>query len=418
VAASKVGGHFPQPKRGGLEMTVATARRDSVERGSAPQGVEGASRAKKLTPREVREQRARWVRSQLYERVPKHVRLCYGNGGRSWWIYTWAKDNPEKKQRVPYLCQSWRCPHCREHEGHVTFARIQQACAPLSADGFLLLVLTLDRPDSFDGPAWLTADAAYKALSRKSRAFLKRLRRFQARMGWRVLNNEWIATVEAHKSGWPHLNIVLWSPELAEYCREHKREHDMTSACGGCERTGCAHCRQGTLMWGELLDAAEGTGWGRVSTIECARDGNVERLTGYIVKLAGLADKSAGEVAKLTQLPTVAPERFRRLRSGKGFLPPRFKDERFTGTLVRRYQEVDGTVTVQPLADVSDERAKDVAECCQLEEDLAHEELAAWRQRNVKLYRAPVIVAFRGEVVPDSPEGELASLSVELSAAG
>lgn len=366
----------------------------------------------------MREQRAQWVRGQLHDRVPKHVRLCYGNGGRAWWIYTWLKDSPEKKQRVPYLCGSWRCPHCRTHEAHVTFARIQEACAPLSSDGFLLCVLTLDRPDSFDGPAWVDADAAYKSLSAKSRKFLKRLRRWQKRMGMRPLDNEWIATVEAHKSGWPHLNIVMHSPELAEYVRAHKHEHDQTSACGGCNTTGCAHCRQGTFLWGELLDAAVGSGWGRMSVIECARDDNVERLTGYIVKLAGLADKTGSEIAKLTQLPTVAPERFRRLRSGKGFLPPRWKDERYTGTLVRRYHERDGTVTVLPLAEIPDERAADVAECCQIEEDFAHAELQTLAQRNVVLIRPPVITTWRGRPLPDTPEGELASLSVELSTSG
>lgn len=352
------------------------------------------------------------------ERVPKHVRLCHGNGGNAWWIYTWRKDDPATKQRVPYLCGSWRCPHCRAHEAHVTYARIQEACEPLDSSGFLLCVLTLDRPDSFAGPAWVDADAAYKSLSAKSRKFLKRLRRWQKKHGMRPLGNEWIATVEAHKSGWPHLNIVLWSPELAEYVRAHKLEHDQTSACGGCERTGCAHCRQGTLLWGELLGAAVETGWGHVSTIECARQGNVERLTGYIVKLAGLAEQSAGEIAKLTQLPTVAPERFRRLRSGKGFLPPRYKDERYTGTLVRRYHEHDGTVTVQPLADIPEERQADVAECCQLEEDLAHEELIELIRKNRTLYRPPVLTAWRGVIVPETPEDELASLSVELSAAG
>lgn len=379
---------------------------------SAPGG------AKKLSARDVRAQRARWIRSQLTERVPKHVRLCHGNGGNTWWIYTWRKDDPAKKQRVPYLCGSWRCPHCREHEAHVTFARIQEACAPLDSSGFMLVVLTLDRPDSFDGPAWVDADAAYKALSAQSRKFLKRLRRWQEAQGMTPLGNEWIATVEAHKSGWPHLNIVMHSSELADYVRAHKGEHDRSSECGGCNRSGCPHCRQGTLLWGPLLQHATDTGWGRISTIECARENNVERLTGYIVKLAGLADRSAGEVAKLTQLPTVAPERFRRLRSGKGFLPPRYKDERYTGTLVRRYQEQDGTVTVQPLADIPAERADDVAECCQLEEDLAHEELEALKRRKVVLYRAPVITTYRGEVVPESPEDELASLSVELSAAG
>jgi hypothetical protein len=37
-----------------------------------------------------------------------------------------------------------------------------------------------------------------------------------------------------------------------------------------------------------------------------------------------------------------APERFRRLRSGKGFLPPRYSDPNVTGCLVRRRRAVEG----------------------------------------------------------------------------
>lgn len=47
-------------------------------------------------------------------------------------------------------------------------------------------------------------------------------------------------------------------------------------------------------------------------------------------------DATTGEIAKITQAPLNAPIRFRRLRSGKGFLPPRHHDETITGVLIRR----------------------------------------------------------------------------------
>jgi hypothetical protein len=97
----------------------------------------------------------------------------------------------------------------------------------------------------------------------------------------------------------------------------------------------------------ELLEHATGAGWGTYSTAEAARSG--EAVASYIVKLAGEAGAVAGELAKLSQLPTMAPSRFRRLRSGKGFLPPRRSNPDYTGTLVRRAWNHDGTPLVLPL---------------------------------------------------------------------
>jgi hypothetical protein len=61
-----------------------------------------------------------------------------------------------------------------------------------------------------------------------------------------------------------------------------------------------------------------------------------------LVKLAGHHDDSVGELAKITQTPTNAPVRFRRLRSGRGFLPPRHHDPSVTGVLVRRRRAATG----------------------------------------------------------------------------
>jgi hypothetical protein len=419
VAASGVRGHFSQGSGGGSLMSYPRARTSAgeaydwerpTESIAAPQVTLRVPRAK--SPAQLRrEKKAEALRAALPERTPKHVQHCYGTGSRLWWIYTWRKSAPESKVRVPYMCQSWRCPHCRKHESHVLYSRMLQATEPLAREGFLLAVLTVDR-DGYDGHApWVSADAAYKALSRQTRNFLKRLRRWQVQMGMEPLKNQWLATVEAHRSGWPHVNLVVWSPELAAYVREHRQRADKRSACGGCGVQGCGECREATLLWGPLLDHAMSSGWGRISTLEAVREGNTERVCGYIVKLAGMHEQSAGEVSKLTQLPTCAPERFRRLRSGKGFLPPRYKDDRYTGTLVRRFIERDGTCTVQPLQAVAPERAPDVERCCAHEETLAHQEFAAWAKRQ-ELIRPPV-VHFRGPV--EVPEWFLAALSSGLS---
>jgi hypothetical protein len=353
----------------------------------------------RMSPAQLaRARRAEQLRSRLRDRVPRHVQHCYGTGCRLWWIYTWRRDDPAVQLRVPYLCNSWRCEHCRRHEAHVTFARIKEATAKLDPRGYLFCVLTLDRDGYAGGTGWSDCDAAYKALGHMQRLLFWRLKRWMRKQGMNPLGSEWVATVECHRSGWPHVNILLWSPELADYVREHQSRFPEGS-------------RDGTLFWGDLLQMLTAAGWGAVSTIETPR-GSVERISGYLVKLAALADRTSGELAKLTQLPTVAPVRFRRLRSGKGFLPARLKDERYTGTLVRRCIELDGTCTVRPLHDVPVEAQRTVERCCYAEERLAHEEFAAWFRQRRHLPRPPVTHLYHGRVVSTQPG--LARLAKQL----
>lgn len=321
--------------------------------------------------------------------IPSHVKHCHATGSKDWWIYTWKKDNPALKTRVPYNCNSWRCPVCRKHEAHVTYARIMQASEGLDSQGFVFFVLTLDRDGYYSKRPWRDSREAFGALSRQSRRFQDCLRKWMLRQGMTPFSNEWVATVEAHRSGWPHMNMIIYAPELAEFLREHQR---------GCIDAGLSE-RDAALLSGELSRIATRTGWGVQSTGEGAR--NLEAAAGYIVKIAGLADKTAGEVAKLTQLPMTAPERFRRLRSGKGFLPPREKSEGVTGTLVRRERQPDGTYLVLPLHNVSAAMVDDVASCCYHEEDVAHAELSGrWWNEAAKVSwpeavdKPPLIRAF------------------------
>jgi hypothetical protein len=338
--------------------------------------------------------------------VPKHVRHCSALGATDWLVYTWRKDRPDVKTRAPYTCNSWRCPECKVHEAQITYARIQQATAPLSQDGFVFFVLTLDQrgydrgevaevfrekhPEWFapDG-RWRNAECAYKALSAMTRNFLKRLRRFQSRNGWRVLKNEWVAVVEQHRTGWPHLNLVLWSPELAEEL-EHDRidRESRIPLVLSVERRRAAkvNCR---ILRGELAELAQGTGWGARNTGEAARHSG--GWASYITKLAG---ETGGEIAKITQAPTSAPVRFRRLRSGKGFLPPRYRDPNITGTLVRR-TIWDGQSVVLPLhsarfaTPAPYSQVEHIAACCYVEEELLLTERSAARWNRTARFAWP-----------------------------
>lgn len=314
--------------------------------------------------------------------VPKHVRHCYECGARDWWIYTWRKGTVGKASRSPYRCNSWRCPGCRRHEASVTFARIMEAFTAVEAraEDCVFVVLTLDREGYYSGERWRSAADAYRALSAMSRAILKRWRRWLERTGRASFGSRWVATVEAHRTGWPHVNLVIHSPDLAAHLRAQKRG-----------TTG----RDAVLLEGELLSAAVGTGWGVESTAEVCR-GKTESLADYVTKLSFEAHETTGELAKLTQLPMAAPPRFRRLRSGKGFLPPRRKNPDVTGTLVRRSRDWDGTPVVLPIHAPPLESLGHVAGCCYHEEGLQAEELAweATYQRYLGRWRPPARHSF------------------------
>ena len=262
--------------------------------------------------------------------VPRHVQACQWSafGHEKWFVWTWKRNSPHVKTRVAYSCNSWRCDVCRRHEAAVTFARIREATRrnEYHPCGWVMLVLTLDRDGYYSGKAWVDTEQAYRELSRMSRNFLARMRRaYDGEPG-----SSWVGVVEAHRSGWPHMNLLLYAPRLAA---ELERHRVARIEAGGTER-------ESILLAGDLLEAATATGWGVQSTGEVAH--STDSVAGYIVKLAGEADATNGELAKITQAPTNAPERFRRLRSGKGFLPPRRTNPHVTGVLVRRRRSPEG----------------------------------------------------------------------------
>jgi hypothetical protein len=315
------------------------------------------------------------VVAPLPEDTPKHVRHCHALGARDWWLYIWKKSDAARNGsviRAPYLCGSWRCTSCRKHEAHVTFRRLEQAFKPLPPAGNCFLVLTLDRDGTYSGERpFETSKQAYKALSRLSGEFLKRLRKWFKAQGWAPLGNRWAATVEMHRTGWPHVNFILNSPELADWIdseRCDRLDDGMTPY-------------EASLVSRELADIVTGSGWGLISTAE--RSKSTDTVISYIVKLAGECEQAIGELSKLSQVPTNAPFRFRRLRSGKGFLPPREKNANMTGTLLRR-RYWDGYLEVEPLHDVKDPvRADMSSHCAALEEDVWQSELET-KQRCAK----------------------------------
>lgn len=379
-------------------------------------------------------------------------------------LYTWKKADPSLLMRSRLLCGSWRhAGLCARHEASVTYARIKEAVEhrrPLTQQewperqrirdegarriqeerrrsslaerkarrkgwikkcqeieirsesrelfdrrGWVFLVLTLDRNGWKSGrKPWKDPSDAYRQLSQMWRNFMGRLRRLCVRSGWPSPQSNWVSVVEAHRSGWPHVNAMLYSPELAEELAgerqtirdEGARRIRLERRQAGVSERGARRSewrrrcqaikRESMLMRGELLEIATATKsgetaetprWGVQSTAERVRSRGA--LAHYFTKLAGSADATTGELAKLSQAPMNAAQGFRRLRSGKGFLPPRRKNPEYTGTLIRREPDPSRSAHgAVPLVNIRDPDVQRIAEqCCELEGERVEREYRA-----------------------------------------
>jgi len=275
---------------------------------------------RRINPRTGR----RYTTRDLPARAGRACHHCHELGSRDWWLWTWKTENGVLKQRRPYRCGSYRCPVCRIQEAHVAFARISESAKPLDPSGWCFVVTTLDRRGTYSGKAWKNQDEAFRGLQKLGQEFMRSLRRWFKSMGWERLRAEWVSTTEAHRSGWPHVNWLIWHPQLAAWLEEQRTAHEREGITG----------RDSILVCRELADVVTRAGFGIQSTAERAQ--SAEALASYIVKLSGEADQLVGEVTKLCQLPVNAPVRFRRLRSGKGFLPPRKHAPDTVGKLCHR----------------------------------------------------------------------------------
>ena len=349
--------------------------------------------------------------------------------------------------RVPYCCNSWRCDVCRRQEAAVTFARIKQATDPLPADGWVFLVLTLDRDGYHSGKPWLDVNDAYRSARKMSRAALARIGRIWGpetrveRSGRskqlrtvRALGNRWVSVIEAHRSGWPHCNLLVWCPALAADLRADQalrlQDDEVANAVElvrdawkrrePIQAADRAKARKAVVLQGPLLGVVTASGWGCESTAEAAH--SADAIAGYIVKMAGHHDAATGELAKITQAPLNAPERFRRLRSGKGFLPPRRKNPDVTGCLVRRRavgEQWRGAIhAMNPPKDAAQTDA--IVRAARAEMQLMAEEQRILLQRGELGAMPPMRIAIRGELEPhkDTSERRAVAMRRALPATG
>ncbi len=269
---------------------------------------------------------------------PRYVRACGS------WTLALLDPSSGARRFVPYKCGSWRCAKC----GPQVDARwASRFSAGIQSNGgpsdFVYLVLTFaqDTPagrrkvEPFGGRVYASPREAWSALRgspplecdgvripRRIGAMGK-LRERLTRARWRDLGHagavppreriRYAWSRESHASGFPHVNVVLWWPELARELRE-----------------GAPRAFKSALE--RLRPHIVGAGFGAVAWLDAAAE--CEALAGYLVK-RGVA-RTAGEMSKGSQLPLGSPANTRRFGTSRTFAPaPRRELSRYSGRIVR-----------------------------------------------------------------------------------
>lgn len=241
--------------------------------------------------------------------VSRSVRACAD--GR-WKLTLWKLDGTGDPIDAPWVCSSWRCEKCRRFVAAIDYARIAHALYERPTWIYCVLTLAdIGEPREL----WPKCAARWDTLR-------KRLQRTYGALAY-------MQTWEQQESGRPHVNVVLHSERL---CAD--------VAARGFTPRGAPAWRKTWRTW------AMAAGWGPVTWVEELRPGGRERegLASYLVKLslslgAGALARGSKLAAELVradlkhQLPVYAPKGFRRLRTSRGLLPPRFRGDGWSGTL-------------------------------------------------------------------------------------
>jgi hypothetical protein len=289
---------------------------------------------------------------QLEIHLPKSSRACIENK----WHLSITNKKTGECVCTPFNCKSWRCPKCAPGVAATDFCRIRDALLDCDPNELVFLVLTLDqKAEQANG---LTAKTSYATIQRRWQTLIQRIRREYG-------ETKVVRTTEQHRTGWPHINVVLKSPGLAASLKDRINRGART-------------------VTGDLRDAVVSAGFGPVAWVDRPRDSKA--IAGYIVKLAH-RETLVGEVVKLSQLPVMAPFRTRRLNSTPGFLPKKFGSTgEWTGELVK-----------QSLAEVRQLEA--------LKVELAKEDAKKWFWRAIGLLPAWIAARRLPQRDPKGAEG-------------
>lgn len=250
------------------------------------------------------------VEDLVRARLPRSVLACE----EEQWHWRAVHKTTGAVKLFRFRCNSWRHPGpCRNACQQAKRERIEKTLALHPWQDVSFLVLTLD-PKIWVNGSWLgRPDVAYTALKNLWRSYAKWVKRNYGFAGY-------VNTVEAHRSGMPHLNVLMVSKPLAAELREDDAWRTVEA----------------------LKAAARRSHFGRMSA-ESADD--PKQLASYITKVAvehnerteRARQQLAGEATKQSQIPYMAPPGTRIFRPSKGFLVPvDEKESEYSAELVRK----------------------------------------------------------------------------------
>jgi len=292
-----VGGSYTQNYlRNSTYSAPQTGPVPSVVRGvsdvSGGQGAEPPLACQYMNKSPFTDPKGRGKRRKRPKTPLKYVHACHD---RRWTIRTWKKSDPSKVNHYKYRCGSWRHDgECRYRKNAQDFARIRAAIENEGVESAVYIVLTLDPKD------WSDTYSEFKGLLRCWDLLRKRMQRKYGKI-------KYISVIEAHRSGRPHVNLIVFNDKLA-------------NACSG---EGWKGVRKN---W--LEPNAVASGYGMRTWVEPVRGSG--SMAGYLIK------SMAAETAKPDQVPELAPKNFRRLRSSRRLLPKVYKSDDVTGQLVQK----------------------------------------------------------------------------------
>jgi hypothetical protein len=139
-------------------------------------------------------ERRRW-------RFPKRVELCETGRVRA----RWRNLETGEEFETPYRCRSFRCKRCGRSRGLADADDIRAVLEAWEREGLIaaFFVLTFPRRRFHEG-CWGRMEC-WDALARAWNKLRHRLRR-------RELLGAYFTVMEAHRDGWPHVNLVMAGP--------------------------------------------------------------------------------------------------------------------------------------------------------------------------------------------------------------
>lgn len=271
----------------GVEGAKPPYTNRGVEGAEPPMGVEGAkplSLDNTMNKSPQRDSAHDGYRLENAGKILKSVRDCLSGTKQLRLTHRYTGEI----KSVPFRCNSWRCPECSKRVSRQWYARVRDAVAAHPGK-YAFLVITL--PPATRNK-YSSVESAYRDLEALFNKLIKRMTREYGKVIY-------VSTVEQHVDGWPHMNVVFRIDEFSQY----KDDDELKRRFGN--------------KW--LRKALLQSGFGFSFSLSFAK--NLDAVAKYISKNG--MDHTIGEIVKRSQAPLRAPRGFRRLRSSKGFLPPR-----------------------------------------------------------------------------------------------